>query len=563
MKASTISVLIFFVVMFWLDRLENVPRSVPLIQWFILIVMLGGPRFFFRLNRNWQARNEGKAGKEKIARVPILLVGSGDGAALLIRSIESDPKALYRVVGILDTKAQNRGLQIQDIPVLGTLSELKKTITFLERQGNRPHRLVVTGKLDGEVIRNLVEQAEELKFVVSRLPSLTEFKEASTDGRIELKPIVLEDLLGRPPAVLDQTAIDTLIESRHVLVTGAGGTIGSELVRQICARRPASITLIDHAEFNLYAIDHEIASEYQELERHTLLCDIRDRDRVIQIFEEQRPELVFHAAALKHVPMVEHNPAEGIRTNVVGTRNVADAAFEIGVMAMVQISTDKAVNPTSMMGATKRLAEFYCQSLDLIAPETSDSNHPPRIMTVRFGNVLGSSGSVVPLFQKQLAKGGPLTVTHPEMRRYFMTVREAVELVLQASAHGVNHDDERGQIFVLDMGKPVKIVDVARQMIRLAGYEPDNQIGISFVGLRPGEKLYEELFDQAEKRLPARVSGVLAATSRPIALNVLQKAFADLDDACRTNDDQTIRDIILHVIPGYYGEAKAKETCDA
>jgi FlaA1/EpsC-like NDP-sugar epimerase len=272
----------------------------------------------------------------------------------------------------------------------------------------------------------------------------------------------------------------------------------------------------------------------------------------MQLFAAHRPELVFHAAALKHVPMVELNKGEGVLTNVLGTRNVADAASRYGARAMVQVSTDKAVNPTNVMGASKRLAEFYCQALDVaIDPEQKREQPSPRFMTVRFGNVLGSSGSVVPLFQRQLARGGPLTVTHPDIKRYFMTVREAVELILQASAHGLQHQDERGQIFVLDMGEAIRIVDVARQMIRLAGLRPDQDIEITFTGLRPGEKLYEELFDRDERRLPAVVDGVLVAASQPINLEILRRVFDELLAASLRQDDVALQHLIQHLLPGY------------
>ena len=290
-----------------------------------------------------------------------------------------------------------------------------------------------------------------------------------------------------------------------------------------------------------------------KLAAKAVICNIRDRARVSELFACFKPHLVFHAAALKHVPLVEINPCEGVLTNTIGTQNVADAAWAHDALAMVQVSSDKAVNPTSVMGATKRLAEFYCQALDLA--DQAGGEHPrPRFMTVRFGNVLGSSGSVVPLFRRQIAKGGPLTVTHPEMRRYFMTVREAVELVLQASAFGVNDQACRdGQIFVLDMAEPIKVVDIARQLISLAGLKPDADIKIQYVGLRDGEKLFEELFDQAEQRLPAVTDGVLGAMSQPIAYEVLQRAFEQLAKASSHGDPLTVRRLIKNLLPSYTG----------
>ncbi|HRQ83340.1 MAG TPA: nucleoside-diphosphate sugar epimerase/dehydratase, partial [Azospirillaceae bacterium] len=366
-----------------------------------------------------------------------------------------------------------------------------------------------------DAMRGLFERADALGLTLARLPSLTEFKSALNEGKIELRPIAIEDLLGRPQAALDRGAIADLVTGLPVLVTGAGGTIGAELTRQIAALAPSLLVLMDSGEFNLYSIEMEIRERFPGLSLQAEIGDVRDRDRVFRLMETVRPALVFHAAALKHVPLVEANPCEGALTNVVGTRNVADAARAVACRAMVLISTDKAIRPTSVMGACKRLAEIYCQALDLSPAPQADAQ-PTRFMTVRFGNVLGSSGSVVPLFQRQLAAGGPLTVTHPDMRRYFMTVREAVELVLQASAHGVAHGEERGKVLVLDMGQPVKIVDLARQMIRLAGFRPDEDVKIHFTGLRPGEKLFEELLSADEAPSKTDAEGVFLAA--PLAL---------------------------------------------
>jgi FlaA1/EpsC-like NDP-sugar epimerase len=552
-KATTLTILVFFVATFTLDRSEHIPRSVPIIQWFLLTFMLGAPRFAYRVLLDRKLGANGHNGTSGHTRIPVLLVGTEEGASLLIRALHHDADALYRAVGILDVRPGTRGQHIHGVPVLGSVDELRQAVRYLAGRAAAPQRLVVTQRLPGETMRALVAEADKLRLPVSRLPSLTDFRAAFDDGRIELRPVAIEDLLGRPQTVLDQTAIDAFIEGRRVLVTGAGGSIGSEFVRQIAERRPRGVTLVDSCELNLYTIDLELQSLHPKLPRRAILADVRDRERILQVFRDARPELVFHAAALKHVPMVERNPSEGILTNVMGTRNVADATSACGALAMVQISTDKAVNPTSVMGASKRLAEFYCQALDLEAgrrPWGRSGTRPARFMTVRFGNVLGSSGSVVPLFQRQLEQGGPLTVTDPEIRRYFMTVREAVELVLQASVHGIRHDEERGQIFVLDMGQPVRIVDVARQMIRLAGLEPDRDVGITFVGLRPGEKLFEELFDASEKRLPA-ASGVFTAVSRPVDLELLQRIFEELGEACRQDDHARIRHLIGQIIPGY------------
>ena len=560
-KAASLAILIFMPVIFLINRLDQIPRSVPVIQWLVLVMLLGGSRFVYRLVRNGQwARNP----TAPVRQIPVLLVGAGEDAALFIRAMTGDPHASYRVVGILDQSSEYLGRAIHRVPILGRVEDLAEVLQRLRARGEQPQRLIIAshrGSLDARTIE-LLNQANAMGLTVARLPSLVDFKEAvsevTDERRIEIRPIALEDLLERPQTPLNHAALEQLIAGRRILVTGAGGTIGSELTRQIAALRPADLTLADSSEFNLYKVDLEVRERYPDLPSRPVLCDIRDRERVMRLFATHRPDLVFHAAALKHVPMVEINPGEGILTNVMGTRNVADAAVRHGAVAMVQVSTDKAINPCSIMGASKRLAEFYCQSLDLVGGGNgARTSASPRFMTVRFGNVLGSSGSVVPLFQHQLAHGGPLTVTHPDIRRYFMTVREAVELVLQASAHGIAHPERRGQIFVLDMGKPIKIVDIARQMIRLAGLEPDIDVKVEFTGLRPGEKLYEELFDDTEARLPAAVDGVFVAASRALDLDLLRPVFVELVAASRREDHTTLQRLIREIIPGYHRPGEA------
>ena len=338
-----------------------------------------------------------------------------------------------------------------------------------------------------------------------------------------------------------------LVQGRRVLVTGAGGSIGSELARQAAALGPSELILLDNGEYALWQIGLELAERASAVPRRSVIADVRDAARIRHVMEQHRPELVFHAAALKHVPMVEDNPLEGILTNAAGTRHVADAARAAGALAMVLISTDKAVNPTSVMGASKRLAEMYCQGLDAGAGM--------RCITVRFGNVLGSTGSVVPLFRRQLERGGPLTVTHPDMRRYFMTVREAVGLVLEASVLG-SAGPARGGIFVLDMGEPVKIVDLARQMIRLAGLEVE-EVGISFTGLRPGEKLDEELFHGREPPQPTGHPGLLMAAPRTADAQIVGRAIDEIAAACRAGHERQALAQLGRLVPEFARETGA------
>ena len=502
-RSAFVTVLVFLSIMFFWTRLSELPRSLPFISFFVLVALLGAPRFLYRLAKD--RAFDWKLDASRRTRIPVLLIGAGDGTELFIRAL-AGPTAPYRAVGILTDSPERRGRRIHDVEVLGGVDDLAAAVAKLALRGNRPQRLILThDKMDGARIRALLEAAEAQGMTMARLPKLTDLKAGVAD-QVEVKPVAIEDLLGRPQTALDRDAMRALIYDRRVLVTGAGGSIGSELARQIADLEPAEIALVDNSEFNLYTIDMELGGRQPHLRRKAWLADVRDRKRIAELFAAFKPELVFHAAALKHVPLVEANPLEGIAVNVLGTVSVADACVASGVATMVLISTDKAVNPTSVMGATKRVAERYCAGLDRRGGAT-------RLVAVRFGNVLGSTGSVVPLFQRQLAQGGPLTVTHPDMRRFFMTVREAVELVLQASALGSQGSQGRGRVFVLDMGEPIRILDLARQMIRLAGFRPEIDVGIEIVGIRPGEKLYEETVMGTESLHPTTCKGVQLAQS--------------------------------------------------
>ena len=414
-KAILLAVLVFATAMFLTNRLAQMPRSVPPILGFVLIVLLGGPRLLYRAVKDSVVGRNAEVSR----RTPVLLVGTDDGAELFIRAMVGNPNHPYRVVGVLDDRGRGLvGRQIHDVPILGHIEDLPAVFAKLEAQGDRPQRLIVArpaAELDGAAMRKLMNAALPFGLTIARLPNLTEFRDAVADGHLKLQPIAVEDLLGRPQVVHDLAALRALIAGQHVLITGAGGTIGSELTRQVAALGPARLALVEHSEFALYTIGQEIGGKFPGLDLATHLGDIRDRPRIQVLFAQERPDIVFHAAAVKHLPMAEINPSECALTNAIGTRNVADATRACGARAMVMISTDKAVRPTSVMGLTKRIAEMYCQSLDL--------NHEgrTRFVAVRFGNVLGSTGSVVPLFERQLAAGGPLTVTHPDVERYFMT----------------------------------------------------------------------------------------------------------------------------------------------
>jgi O-antigen biosynthesis protein WbqV len=543
-RAASVSILIFLAITFFVTRLEAVPRTSLLINWFTLISLLGGPRILYRVfkDRGFDHLFE----RENTRRTPVVLLGAGDAAEAFIRQMARDRQAPYKVLGVIDEKGTRVGRSIHGVAILGHLAQLDSVLSTLKSERRDPQRIILTKNLARDELAQILDIADAKGMAIARLPRVTELRRGE-EHSLEPRPIAIEDLLGRTQAKLDRTAMLRLIADRKILVTGAGGSIGSELVRQIAALGPAHLTLVDNSEFALYRIDRELHERHGEVSRKTVLADVRDRDRIERVLSEAAPDLVFHAAALKHVPMVEANPLEGVMTNVIGARNVADACRRSQVAAMVLISTDKAINPTSMMGATKRLAESYCQAQDIAERGTGT-----RFVTVRFGNVLGSTGSVVPLFQRQIAAGGPLSVTHPDMRRYFMTVSEAVELVLQASALGTGSPrEEAGKIYVLDMGEPVKILDLARHMVRLSGLRPDRDIRIEITGLRPGEKLHEEIFHAGEPILKTSHPNLMLAAPRTVNLEILSRSLQDLSALAEKGKQSEAVALVKRLVPEY------------
>jgi FlaA1/EpsC-like NDP-sugar epimerase len=526
----------------------------PVVYALTLLVLLGGPRVVYRRWRH--RRGGGTVGGYSPDTPTALVVGAAEDIDLFLRALAWDRRRSLQVEGLLAVGSRQTGRRIHGCPYLGTIQDAATVLDRLAGERRLPDTLVVTTPdLAGQSLAVLVEQAEKHGMRVRRAPRPTALDPAGTVDRsreLELRPMAIEDLLNRAQVPLDREGMARLIQGRRVIVTGAGGTIGSELARQVAALGPERLILLDNGEYALWLIDLELAEHHPHVPRVSLLADIRDEPRIRDVFEQWRPELVFHAAALKHVPMVEANPLEGLLTNVAGTRHVADAARGVGARAMVLISTDKAVNPTSVMGASKRMAEMYCQALDISARA---SDRGMRCITVRFGNVLGSTGSVVPLFQRQLERGGPLTVTHPDMQRYFMTVREAVGLVLQASVVGAGDvalpSGEQGGIFVLDMGKPVKIVDLAKQMIRLAGLTPERDVEIRFTGLRPGEKLHEELFHGREPPVPTGFPGLLMASPRTADPAIVGRAIDEIAGACRGGQSRLALTLLGRLVPEF------------
>lgn len=525
-KAVMFGALLTFLALFIWQRLQLVPRSAFVLYPLLLFVGLAGDRLLYR----WLKDRRVNLAVEE--RKPVIVVGAGRAGELLVRDLIKGSQ--YEPVAILDDSSRRQGQEIHGVPVAGGIEDLP----LVARKTCAEAVLLAIPSATPKLIRRVFDLSREAGIPCRTLPSVSDL----ADGRVEvsrLREIRIEDLLGREPIRHDLEDVRAFLKGRKVLVTGAGGSIGSELCRQILEYDPAMLVMVDHGEYNLYSIEQEVKSQKHGDRCHALLGDIRDHERMAWIFEHFRPEIVLNAAAYKHVPLVEENPVEGVKTNILGTCQLADLAVRFDVQKFIQVSTDKAVNPVNVMGATKRAAEIYCQNLNARSPRTA-------FITTRFGNVLGSAGSVVPLFEKQIRTGGPVTVTHPEITRYFMTIPEAVSLILQAAAMG-----EGGEIFVLDMGEPVKIIDLARQMIRLAGLEPDRDIEIRITGLRPGEKLYEELFHEGEACRRTKHPKVLLAASRSVDWDELQQLLAKLREDCRRRDISDLKEVLHRFVPEY------------
>jgi O-antigen biosynthesis protein WbqV len=546
-RVSFLTTLVFVPLLIWAAPFADTPRLAPVLAFFLMAALMALPRVAAR------ARADGRVPKPFTTHprlpphsVPVIVVGQLERIEPFIRDLLRDKDRAYTAVAILTDASDLHGRHLHGVAVLGAPHDLGGAMAFLAQRQIRPQRLVIADdRVSEDRISEFLDLASAHGMSVGILPRLIDFADHGAVQTSIARPIALTDLLGRPQAVLDRTALHKLIAGQRVLITGAGGSIGSELARQVCAYAPSRVVLLDASEFNLYTIGQEMDGLQGAPSWRAALCNVRDEAALTRIFAEERPDLVFHAAALKHVPLVEQNVLEGVHTNVIGARNVAEACAKFAVRAMVMISTDKAVNPANVMGATKRWAEAYCQAMDLMEGDT-------RFTAVRFGNVLGSNGSVVPLFQKQILEGGPVTVTHPDVTRFFMTIPEAVELVLQASASGISAHAPRGEVYVLDMGKPIKIVDLARQMIRLSGKQPDIDVAIEFVGLRPGEKLHEELVHEHESHTAFMAGGAAFAVSpRTTELAILRRQIGELVRAVGAQDEDKVLRLIRSAVPEF------------
>ncbi len=477
-KAVVVSSLIIITVVLMLSRFQGFSRSVFIIDAVFSLILIAGIRFLIRLVLSTTTTTFKKSINNN-GHKTLIIIGAGDAGEKVVREIYDNPRMKYRIVGFVDDDKNKVGKQIHGIKVRGRVDDLKEIV----KSESVDEILIAAPSAVGKDMRRIVEICDSTKVPYKTLPGMGEI----IDGKVSIKTIrdiSYKDLLGRPPVRLENDKILEFLKDKCVLITGAGGSIGSELCRQICKYGPSLVVLFDTSESNLYSIQMELKHVVTYLKYRAVLGRVQDKKLVDEVFRKYKPDVVFHAAAYKHVPLVERNPWEAIYSNIVGTNTLAKAAIAHKVGRFVLVSTDKAVRPTNIMGVSKRVTEKIVQAL----PSGST-----KFMAVRFGNVIGSSGSVIPLFRNQIEKGGPVTITHPEITRFFMTIEEAAQLILQAFTMG-----EGGEIFILEMGTPVKIVDMARDLIRLSGKEPDTDIEIKFIGLRPGEKLYEELITEGE-----------------------------------------------------------------
>lgn len=517
-------------------------KATIIIFWFLEMFFLGGSRLAYRYFRYTRTRNQARAGEA----APTLLIGRAADAEVLLRGIESGAVRRIWPVGILSQSPADRGQLIRDIPVLGGVDDLNEVVADFAK-GKRPiERVIMTpSAFEAEAQpETVLTRARRLGLVVSRLPSLAESRDAP-----RLAPVAVEDLLLRPSAKIDYGRLENYIKGKSVVVTGGGGSIGSEICERVVTFGARRLLVIENSEPALHAVVENLSAKNSIAEIDGRIADIRDRDRVFRLLKAFKPDIVFHAAALKHVPILERDWAEGVKTNIFGTVHVADAALASGAAAMVMISTDKAIEPVSMLGLTKRFAEMYCQGLD--RELSRKHNTPMRMISVRFGNVLASNGSVVPKFKAQIEAGGPVTVTHPEMVRYFMTIREACDLVITAASHASAPQRPDVSVYVLNMGQPVKIVDLAERMIRLSGLQPGYDIEIVFTGIRPGERLNEILFAPEEPTNTIGIAGIVAAKPNEPPLEVLRAWLARLEAAVSTEQRDVIEAVLKDAVPEF------------
>jgi FlaA1/EpsC-like NDP-sugar epimerase len=582
-KSTTLGSIVFLATIHYLIDDSNYPHSIVILDWLLFIIISGGNRLFIRVFKEYMFSES--------LRKRILIIGAGDASEMIVREMKNNADCAYEPIGLIDDDTHKKGLTIHDVPILGSSSLLPE---FIKK--HKPDEILISVPTDlQKTIREIYEICKPFNIPIKKMPGISELLDGNISvasklgqrlvdanlatetqieealalqkkegGRLGAKlvklghvteerliaflskqsgisqmiPISLEDFLQREPVERDISSIRDFINGKSVMVTGAGGSIGSELCRQIIKYDPSDLLLLDRYENSTYEIDLELRAARHRSTITTLIGDVQDSLYLEYIFSKKRPQIIFHAAAYKHVPLMEHNPIEAVKNNIFGTKNLIDAASKYCAESFVLISTDKAVNPTSIMGATKRIAEFLTINMN--------SSCRTKFNTVRFGNVLGTNGSVIPIFKEQLKKGGPLTVTHPEIKRFFMLIPEAVHLVLIAAATG-----KGGELFVLEMGEPIKIVDLAENFIRLSGFIPHKEIKITFTGLRPGEKLYEELFDESERMIPTSHKKLVMAVPEVPSITTLDDSISDFARVVQNYSTDEVIEIIQKIIPGF------------
>ena len=545
-KATLMTVILTAFSLFLMTRLEDMPRSTMIIYFILLTILSGGIRISYRL-----LRDKTLAPIHNInERIKVILIGAADEAEALIRTSHK-PDGPYHILGIFDNDKNKWGRKIRDVDIIGPIDNIFISKSNLLLKSQKITKIIITDpKISRIDIDLLLKYTDKIGISLARLPKISELDEAIENNGNKARPINIEDLLGRAETRFDKTNLTNLIKNKTILITGAGGTIGSELASQIADMKPKYIILSDYSEYALWTITDKISTKIKEEKIISILLDTRDRNAVEKTFNTNKPDIVLHTAALKHVPICEQHPSDAIRTNILGTKIIAENAIKFKTKIMVLISTDKAVEPTNFMGASKRAAEIYIQNLDR-------EKHSTNFVTVRFGNVLGSTGSVIPLFQNQILRGGPIKVTHKDTTRFFMSVKEAVELVLISLTNSLN-TKERGGINVLQMGEPMKIDDLAKQLARLSGLTPGKDIQIIYTGLRVGEKLHEKLFHKDEKKITTDHPDILIAKSRELNFLKINDMINKMDELLIKNKEREAIKKLKELIPEFSIDPKNK-----
>ena len=519
------------------------------LYWFLQIAFLGGSRVAYRYFRYARTLQRFKVAGSN----PTLVIGRAADAEILLRSIESGAVKKIWPVGVLSPSQADRGQTIRGVPVLGDIDDLERVVNDFATRGTRVARVILAPSALAPEAKpeSILIRARRLGLVMSQLPSLESGGQA-----MQLAPVAVEDLLLRPSVKIDYRRLENFVSGKSIVVTGGGGSIGAEICERVVTFGASRLLIIENSEPALYAVLEVLKAEHNGVAVEGRIADVRDRERISSLITRFKPDIVFHAAALKHVPILENDWDEGIKTNVFGSVNVADAAAAAGAAAMVMISTDKAIEPVSVLGATKRFAEMYCQALDHeFSQRANAARRAMRLISVRFGNVLASNGSVVPRFKAQIEAGGPVTVTHPDMVRYFMTIREACDLVVTASSHALDAARSDVSVYVLNMGQPVKILDLAERMIRLTGLEPGRDIEIVFTGIRPGERLHEILFAREEPSNEIGIAGIVAAKPVQPPLDTMRGWLRTIEHGLASNDRAVIYRVLRDAVPDFRGEA--------